>query len=344
MLKNQRFLFIAGVVVLVAVLGAVWIFNHNEADSAVQSTDDAYLQADLTVVAPQVSGEISSVNVRDYQRVHQGDTLLNIDDRDFKIAEEQARATVANAKAQNESVQAQLVRQESIIRQAHAVLDMDKANLTLAQANQQRYSNLAKDGSGTLQAKQEAESKLSAQQALVARDLALSNEAQQQVGVLNAELHKGQAALAAAEQQLAAAQLHLSYAHLIAPIDGVIAQRSARVGGYVHQGQAVMTIVPLDAIYVEANFRETQLARVQVGQPVSITVDALPGMVFHGTVENLAPASNVSFSPVPAHNATGNFTKIVQRLAVRIHIDLSQPGSESLRVGMSVRAAITVRK
>lgn len=166
---------------------------------------------------------------------------------------------------------------------------------------------------------------------------------QRQTGVLRAELERAKANLAHAEAARAAAELNLSYTHINAPIDGTVAQKGARVGAYVTIGKPLLTIVPLDAVYIDANYRETQLARVRVGQTVEIQVDALPDVLLRGHVESLGPASGVSFSPVPPHNATGNFTKIVQRLPVRIRIDPDQDAAQLLRVGMSVRPEIDVR-
>ncbi|MDR2690412.1 MAG: HlyD family secretion protein [Azoarcus sp.] len=155
-------------------------------------------------------------------------------------------------------------------------------------------------------------------------------------------LRKGARSLLAAQAEKAAADLNFSYARITAPISGVVAQKKARVGGYARVGEPLLTLVPLEAIYVEAHFRETQLARVRVGQPVDITLDALPGAHLKGRVESLAPASGVSFSPIPPHNATGNFTKITQRLPVRIRLEPGQEAARHLRVGMSARPVVRV--
>jgi membrane fusion protein (multidrug efflux system) len=260
--------------------------------------------------------------------VQAGDPLVNIDDRGLRIAVDTAKATIA-------TLQAQLDRQRSTIAQARAAVAASSANLRLAEANHSRFANLARDGSGTVQAQEQAEAQWDTQRAARERDQAGLREAEQQVAVLRAELEKAQAAKADAE-------LKLSYASVVAPVSGVVAQRKARLGSYAHVGDPMLTLVPLDALYVEANFRETQLARVRVGQPVDITVDALPGVRLKGRVESLGPASGVSFSPVPPHNATGNFTKIVQRLPVRIHLEPGQEDARRLRVGMSVRPRIDV--
>lgn len=328
MATNIRFRITVGVIAAVALIGAFLILNRSESSASQQSTDDAYVQADFTVIAPQVAGVISRVAVKDNQEVKAGVPLVNIDDRDLRIAVDTAKATV-------DSLQGQLERQQSTIAQARAAVSASGANLKLAQANRSRFANLARDGSGTVQAEEQAEATWDTQRAALERDRAGLRAAEQQVAILQADLEKARAAKADAD-------LKLSYASIVAPVSGIVAQRKARVGGYVRVGEPLMTLVPLDALYVEANFRETQLARVRVGQPVELTVDALPGLLLKGHVESLGPASGVSFSPVPPHNATGNFTKIVQRLPIRIRLDPGQDDVRRLRVGMSVQPSIDV--
>jgi len=328
MSTNLYFRITAGVLVTGALVGAFLILNRPESVASEQSTDDAYVQADFTVVAPQVAGVVSRVAVEDNQQVRAGARLVSIDDRELRIAVDTAKATVA-------SLQAQLDRQQSAIVQARAAVAASIASLKLAEANRSRFANLARDGSGTVQAEQQADAQLDIQRATRERDQAGVRAAEQQVAILRAELDKALAAKANAE-------LNLSYTSVVAPVSGVVAQRKARVGGYVRVGDPLLTLVPLDALYVEANFRETQSARVRVGQPVDILVDALPGVRLKGRVESLGPASGVSFSPLPPHNASGNFTKIVQRLPVRIHLEPGQEDARRLRVGMSVRPRIDV--
>lgn len=328
MTKNLRFHISVGAIVGSALTGAFLTFNRPESVASEQSTDDAYVQADFTVVAPQVAGVVSRVGVDDHQQVEAGAPLVSIDDRALRIAVDAAKAAV-------DSLQAQLDRQQSAIAQARAAVAASRANLKLAEANRSRFANLARDGSGTVQAEEQAEAQWDIQRATRERELAGLRAAEQQVAILRAELEKAQAAKASAD-------LNLTYASVVAPVSGVVAQRKARVGGYARVGDPLLTLVPLDALYVEANFRETQSARVRVGQPVDISVDALPGVRLKGRVESLGPASGVSFSPVPPHNATGNFTKIVQRLPVRIRLEAGQEDARRLRVGMSVRPRIDV--
>ena len=332
------------VALLSVLIGGTYFLNRHESSDATQTTDDAYVEADFTTVAPQVSGNVSRVLIEDNQLVKAGDLLVTIDDRDFVVAVEAAKAQVASAEANIASLQAQLVRQDSTIHQAQAIVAADEANLKLAQENQKRYRNLASDGSGTVQALQQAEAQLGTQQASLEKNRAGLLAARQQVDILKADLEKAKAALAQAKAGQDAAELKLSYTRITAPVDGTIGQKSVRIGGFVNAGKPLLAVVPLDAVYVTASFRETQLAHVQAGQAVEIRVDALPGEILQGKVESLSPASGVSYSPVAPHNATGNFTKIVQRLPVRISINPDQPAASKLRVGMSVTPTIRIQE
>jgi len=331
---------ISAVLLLAVAAGGVFYLDRPESSASAQSTDDAYVQADFTTIAPQVSGTVDRVLVADNQQVKAGDLLATIDDRDFVVAVTAAKAQVASARAGIASLEAQLIRQDTAIRQAQAAVAADEAGLTLARANHARYRNLAGDGSGTLQALQQAEAQLSILLASREKNQAGLQAARHQVNILRADLEKARAALEQAQAAQASAELKLSYTRIIAPAGGMVGQKSVRAGAYANAGKPLLVIVPLDAVYISANFRETQLARVQKGQAVDIKVDALPGEALKGTVDSLAPASGVSFSSVAPHNATGNFTKIVQRLPVRIRIDPGQPAAAKLRVGMSVTPTI----
>ncbi|HEY5803609.1 MAG TPA: HlyD family secretion protein [Lysobacter sp.] len=329
---------------LAVTIGGVLLLNRHESSASTQSTDDAYVQADFTTIAPQVSGTVNRVFIEDNQFVKAGDLLATIDDGDFVVAVDAARAQVDGARANIAGLLARLVLQETAIRQAQAAVAADHASLKLARTNRARYGNLAADGSGTLQALQQAEAQLSIQLAAEERNLAGLQAAREQIGILKADLEKARAALSQAEAGRAASELKLSYTRIKAPVAGTIGQKAVRVGAFVNAGKPLLAIVPLDAVYITANFRETQLARVQAGHPVDIAVDALPDAILRGRVESLGPASGVSFSAVPPHNATGNFTKIVQRLPVRISIDPGQPAAAMLRVGMSVSPRIRVNE
>ena len=325
----------------IAIGGALYL-NRSESSAATQSTDDAYVRADFTIVAPQAPGPVKKVLVQDNQPVKAGDHQVEIADSEFDVAVAAAKARVASAQASIASLQANLLRQESAIRQAQAAVAADEAALKLARENEARYRNLSLDGSGTVQALQQAEAQVGIQVASRDKNQAGVRAARQQVDILQADLDNARAALAQARSVQEAAELKLSHTRIAAPVSGVVGQKSVRVGGFVHVGQALLAIVPLGDVYVTANFRETQLARVRPGQAVEIEVDALPGERLKGTVESLGPASGASYSAVAPHNATGNFTKIVQRLPVRIRIDPGQPAAARLRVGMSVTPTIRI--
>lgn len=333
---------IISAVLLVGAIGGVLYFNRPESSASIQSTDDAYVHADFTTVAPQVSGTVETVLVEDNQPVNKGDLLSTLDDRDFVAAVNAAKAQLASARAGVASLQAHLIQQDTVIRQAQAAVAADEAALKLAKVNHARYRNLATDGSGTVQAQQQAEAQLSVQLASRDKSQAGLQAARQQVDVLKADLEKAKATLAHAQAALDLARLKLSYTRITAPISGTIGQKSVRIGAFVNAGKPLLAIVPLEAVYISANFRETQLARVKTGQTVEIEVDALPGEALQGTVQSLGPASGVSYSTVAPHNATGNFTKIVQRLPVRIRIEPDQSAAAKLRVGMSVTPSIRI--
>ncbi|HET9818756.1 MAG TPA: HlyD family secretion protein [Rhodanobacteraceae bacterium] len=338
--KKTKLAMVAALLIVTAV-GLVGL-SRPESSASTQSTDDAYIEADFTLVAPRVGGTIDDVLVSENQKVKKGQLLATIDNRDFVVAVKAANAAVSGARAQIISLKSHLAQQQSVIRQAQAAASAADAALTLARDNRKRYRNLAKDGSGTVQAMQQAEEQLRIQLANQEKSAAGVLAAQQQVAVLKADLEKAWAALAQAQAAQDAAELKLSYTRITAPINGTVGKKSVRTGAFVNVGQPLLAIVPLDAVYITANYRETQLARVRPGQAVDITVDALPGETLKGTVKSLGPASGISYSAVAPHNATGNFTKIVQRLPVRIGVNPGQAAAAKLRVGMSVTPNIHV--
>lgn len=332
--------YISTALLLVAAIIVLFLLNRPESSASVQATDDAYVQADFTTVAPRVSGLINKVLIHDNQQVKAGQLLARIDDSDFLVAVDATKAQVASARAGIDSIKAHLIQQDAAIRQAQAGVASDDAALSLAQANRKRYRNLASDGSGTLQARQQAEAAWQIQVANREKSRAGLASAEQQVAILQADLEKASAALAQAQAAQATAELKLSYTHITSPIDGTIGRKDLRTGAFVNVGQPLLAVVPLDQVYVTANYRETQLAHVRPGQTVEIQVDAFPGSTLKGTVDSMGPASGVSYATVAPHNATGNFTKIVQRLPVRIRINADQVDSAKLRVGMSVTSSI----
>ena len=288
------------------------------------STDDAYVKADSTTIAPKVSGYIAAVLVGDNESVKAGQVLARIDNRDYKVALDQAQADVAATKAAVSNKQAALDAQQSVIEAARAALGVDQANQTFAEQDDKRYAHLATTGYGSVQNAQQAASRIAAAKASVARDQASLVTALKQVDVLKAELAQAKATLARSEAAQNQAELNLSYTDIVSPGDGVIGNRTLRVGQYVQAGTQLMSVVPVAQAYIVANYKETQLTNVRPGQAVEIEVDTFPGVAVRGHVDSIAPASGQEFALLPPDNATGNFTKIVQRIPVKIVLDPGQ--------------------
>ncbi|MBK5570500.1 HlyD family secretion protein [Ensifer sp. SSB1] len=308
------------------------------------STDDAYVKADSTTIAPKVSGHIAEVLVADNERVKAGQILARIDDRDFKVSLVRAMAEVEAAEASIANKRSALVAQQSAIDAAKATVEADKADQTFAEQDDKRYSELARQGFGTIQNAQQAASRITAARAAVTRDTAaLANETKQ-LDVIKAEVAQAKAALDSAKAAQSQARLNLSYTALSAPIDGVIGNRTLRVGQYVQAGAQLMAVVPTEAAYIVANYKETQLTYVHPGQAVTIEVDTFPGQVFEGHVDSISPASGQEFALLPPDNATGNFTKVVQRIPVKIVLDHGGARSVTLRPGMSVYPTIDIKQ
>jgi membrane fusion protein, multidrug efflux system len=307
------------------------------------ATDDAYVKADNTTIAPKVSGYIAAVLVGDNEPVKAGQVLARIDDRDFVVALEQARAGAAAARAAIVMKQAGLDAQQSIIATARATVSVDEANATFADQDDKRYSTLAASGFGSVQRAQQASSHIAAQRAGIERDRAALVTALKQVDVLKADLAQAQASLARAEAAERQAELNLSYTSIVSPVDGVVGNRTLRVGQFVQAGTQLMAVVPVAGAYIVANFKETQLTAVRPGQKVRIDVDMFPDLAITGHVDSIAPASGQEFALLPPDNATGNFTKVVQRIPVKITLDADNPLAGGLRPGMSVYPRIDTK-
>jgi membrane fusion protein (multidrug efflux system) len=324
-------------------LAIAWTVYYFTSGRFVVSTDDAYVQADSTIVASRVSGYVSAVLVEDHQPVRAGQVLARIDDRDFQAALDQARADVQAAQAEVDDLHAQLAQQDALIARARAGVAASEAALDLARLNQVRNHKMAGIGFGSQQQSQEADAQERERSADLARDQAALTTVQQQVHVLRAKLAQAQALEDRSQAIERRAALDLGYTTIIAPIDGVVAARTVRLGQYVQAGTQLTALVPLAEVYVTANFKETQLTRLRAGEPVRLRVDTFPRADLRGCVDSLAPASGLEFSLLPPDNATGNFTKIVQRIPVKIVLDSRQTLIGSLRPGMSVEASIDTK-
>lgn len=307
------------------------------------STDDAYVQAHSVLISPKVAGYISEAPVDDNQPVHAGEVLARIDPRDYQTALDQARANVAAAQASIDTLDQQIAQQKLVIEQDRQQVDSDQAALVFSQQDYQRYTELAKTGYGTVQRAQQAAADIREKKAALQHDAAVVAAAEKQVGVFEGQLAQANATLAQQQAMERQAELNLGYTTITAPVDGTVGVRTLRVGEYVQAGTQMMAIAPLQAVYVVANYKETQLTDVRPGQPVTIDVDTFPGARVHGHVDSLAPASGEEFALLPPDNATGNFTKIVQRIPVKIDIDKNEPLLGRLRPGMSVEPTIDTR-
>jgi membrane fusion protein (multidrug efflux system) len=340
--SRRRLLVGAGaVVVLLAVI--VYGFDWFTTGRFIESTDDAYVGGDVTDIAPQVSGVISRIAVGDDQFVHRGDLLVQIDDRDFSAAFAKAKAAVAGDQAMLANLDATTRLQYAMIEQAQAEIVSAQAQAVLARRNQGRYARLAGSNAGSLQDSQTADANNAEAQAGVQKALAALAAAQAQLDVITTQKAQAQAALAGALADQTAASQNLGYTIIRAPFDGVVGNRSAHLGGYAAAGAQLISIVPASGLWIDANFKEDQLARMKPGEPVSIIADVNPHAKITGHVVNLAPASGDIFSVLPAENATGNFTKIVQRVPVRISLDGAAGVLGLLRPGLSVTASVDTK-
>jgi len=327
------------VVVALAAWGAHW-WTHGR---FVEDTDDAYVGGDITVIASKVAGYVDTVAVADNQAVRRGDLLVKIDDRDYRAAVARAEASVAAARAALVNLDATQQLQRSVIAQADAGVAAARAESIRAQADDVRYHELASRAAVSVESAQRAQAAAQTAQAGSDRAAAARQGAQRQMDVIATERGQAHAALAQAEAELQVARLNLSYTELRAPVDGVIGNRRARAGAYASAASQMLVVVPSHGLWIDANFKEDQLARLRVGQAVDVHADVEPGRTFKGHVASLAPATGAQFSVLPPENATGNFTKIVQRVPVRIELDGRDGELGLLRPGLSVKASIDTR-
>jgi membrane fusion protein (multidrug efflux system) len=326
-----------GAVGIIAVAAAAWFgIEWLTVGRYTVSTDDAYVQAYNTTLAAKVPGYLSNVAVTDNTRVHAGDVIATIDDGDYRLAVDSARNKVATQEATIARIGHQIDAQKAAVAQAKAQLVSAQAMATRTQLELDRQNKLAAQDFASRQTLEQAQAARDQAVAGVQAGQAAIDSAAANVEVLEGQQQEAAGTLDELKTDLAKAERDLSFTVIRAPIDGVIGNRAVQTGDYMQSGQRLARVVPLDDVYVDANFKETQLARLRPGQPVLISVDALPEDDIHGTIESLSPASGSVFSLLPPDNATGNFTKIVQRLPVRIHVPANVASQGLLRPGMSV--------
>ncbi len=309
----------------------------------IEDTDDAYVGGDVTVVGPKVPGYIAQVAVTDNQFVHAGDLLVKIDDRDYRAAVARADGAVAAQQALLATLDANEKLQEAVIRQAQAGVATADAETQRSRDDEARYRDLSSRSAVSIESAQRADATYKTARAATDKAQATLVAAQRQIDVIESQKQQARAALQQAIAERDIARLNEGYTELRAPVDGVVGNRRARTGAYAAAGTQLLSVVPARGLWVDANFKEDQLARMRAGQPVEIRADVLPGRVFRGHLASLAPATGAQFSVLPPENATGNFTKVVQRVPVRVVLDDKDSQLGVLRPGLSVVADVDTR-
>jgi membrane fusion protein (multidrug efflux system) len=308
-----------------------------------QTTDDAYLQADLTPIAARVSGYVREVPIEDYQRVRGGQLVAQLIDDDYRATVAQAEANAAAAAAQINTIMAQRELQAANVASAKAVVAATSASVEQNGRDLVRQQRLLATGSSSTEATEKLQTTRAQLAAQLAQNHAQLDAASRQLAVLSAQQGQAAAALAAQRAALQTARINLGYTRIVAPQDGVLGLRQVRPGQLVQVGGQITTLTPLPRVWVIANFKETQLTHMAVGQRAEVRVDTFPGRVLHGHVLAVSPGSGSQFALLPPDNATGNFTKVVQRIAVKIAIDDFDGLAVQLRPGMSVVAKVNAR-
>lgn len=343
-LAASRKRLVVGAAAALLLLASGWFgFNYVTVGRFLVSTDDAYIRANTTTLGAKVSGYVLEFLAEDNSTVRAGDVIARIDDGDYRLAVNSARDKVATQEATIERFDRQVDAQRAAVEQAQAQLLSAQAAQRRMQAEFERQQTLAGKEFASRQTLEQTianrdQADASAQSAQAALDGTVAT-----VAVLQAQKKEAARTLEELKTALAKAERDLTFTEIRAPVDGMIGNRAAQVGDFVQTGQRLAALVPLSDVFIDANFKETQLARLQPGQPVSIRVDALPDEKIDGVVASVSPASGAVFSLLPPDNATGNFTKIVQRLGVRIRVPAEVAERGALRPGMSVVVAVNTK-
>jgi len=324
----------------VLILAAIWLAHYWTRGRFVESTNDAYIQADQLTVATRVSGFVDQVLVRDNQSVRAGQPLVRVDDRDPRAKMDQALAQVDQGRASVMQAQAQIRQQEAQIAQLKAQLAGAKTQARFAERQAARYGPLAASGAETAEKYDQMRQNGDEANATMAEDRAAVLAATRQIDTLKAQILTANAKIEQAQAEVRQARVDLDATLVRASMDGRVGDETVRVGQYVQPGTAMMTVVPVQTIYLVANFKETQRARMRAGQPATIKVDALGGKALRGTVESFSPGTGAQFALFPPNNATGNFTKIVQRIPTRIRIEAGPEARKVLAPGLSATVSV----
>jgi membrane fusion protein, multidrug efflux system len=325
-------------IAIIAIISTNW--NRWEGGEGWQRTNDAYLESDLTPIASKVAGYIRALPVQDYERVKKGQMLAQLVDDDYRAAVAQAQASIASATAQGQTLRAQRELQLANIEAARAVVASTTAVVEQNRRDLSRQLRLLQTGSSSTEAREKLETTRAQLEAQLAQNRAQAQAAERDLEVLNGQIEQSEAALASARAALITARLNLEYTTITAPQDGVIGRRQVKPGQLVGVGTQITTLTPLPNVWVIANYKETQITHMAVGQKAEITVDSFPGYKLRGHLLEFAPASGAEFALLPPDNATGNFTKVVQRIPVKIAIDDADGLADRLIPGMSVEASV----
>jgi membrane fusion protein, multidrug efflux system len=344
---NRVFEFAWRILVFIVAIAIILIVSTNwsrwEGGEGWQRTNDAYLQSDTTPISAKVAGYIRELPISDYQRVRKGQVLARLVDDDYRAAVAQAEANILGATAQQGALQAQHELQIANVQAAQAIVASTIASRDQNGRDLIRQQRLLDTGSSSTEAKEKLDTVHAQLQAQLAQNRAQAQAAERQLAVLEAQITQSAAAIAAARAALVTAKLNLEYTTISATQDGVVGQRQVKPGQLVGVGSQITTLTPLPNVWVIANYKETQLTHMAVGQPARITVDSFPGHTLRGHVQSFAPASGAQFALLPPDNATGNFTKVVQRISVKILIDDADGLTDRLVPGMSVEASVNAR-
>ena len=333
--------------VFIVAIGIIVIVSTNwnrwEGREGWQRTDDAYLEADLTPISSKVGGYIRELPIQDYEHVRKGQILAQLVDDDYRAAVAGAEAQIASATAQTQTLKARRELQLANIQAAQAVITSTVALRAQNARDLARQERLLRTGSSSTEAREKLETTRAELAAQLARNRAEASAAERDLALLDAQLAQSEAAVKAAHAALTVARLNLQYTTIVAPQDGVLGQRLVKPGQLVGMGTQITTLVPLPNVWVIANYKETQLTHMAIGQKAVISVDTFPGHRLRGHVAAFAPASGAEFALLPPDNATGNFTKVVQRISVKIVIDAADGLEYRLVPGMSVIAGVYAR-
>jgi len=344
---NRIFEFAWRILVFIVALGIIIVVSTNwtrwEGGAGWQRTNDAYLQADLTPISAKVAGYVRDLPIQDYERVRKDQVLAQLVDDDYRAAVAQVQAQVATAMSQAQALKAQHDLQISNVEAARAVVASTAASFEQSGRDLARQRRLLDTGSSSTEASEKLATAHAQLEAQLAQTRAQARAAERQLPVLEAQLAQSEASIAAQGAALDAAKINLGYTTIRATQDGVIGRRQVKPGQLVGAGSQITTLTPLPNVWVVANYKETQLTHMAVGQKAEITVDTFPGHTLRGHLQAFAPASGSEFALLPPDNATGNFTKVVQRIAVKIVIDDADGLADRLVPGMSVEARVDAR-